>query len=107
MQSDEAFQVLKGLGDLCRVMVETKKDITYRLVFRLLKLVLILPASTATVERAFSAMKIVKSRLRNRMCDPFLNDCLVCYIVKDVFDSISNDAIMYRFQKMKNRKGQL
>ena len=52
-------------------------------------------------------MKIVKSRLCNRMCDPFLNDCLVCYIEieKDVFDTISNDSIMYRFQKMKNRKG--
>ena len=107
VQSDEAFQDLKGLGDLCRVMVETKKDITYPLVFRLIKLALILPVSTATVERAFSAMKIVKSRLRNRMCDPFLNDCLVCYIEKDVFDTISNDSIMYRFQKKKNRKGQL
>jgi len=63
--------------------------------------------STATVERAFSAMKIVKSRLRSRMCDPFLNDCLVCYIEKNVFNTISNDSIMYRFQKMKNRKGQL
>ena len=62
---------------------------------RLLKLALILPVSTTTVERAFSTMKIVKSKLRNRMCDRFLNDCLVCYIDKDVFDSISNDAIMY------------
>ena len=75
--------------------METKKDIPYPLVFRLIKLALILPVSTATVERAFSAMKIVKSRLRNRMCDPFLNDCLVCYIEKDVFDTISNDSIMY------------
>jgi len=41
------------------------------------------------------------------MCDPFLNDCLVCYAEKDLFDSISNDAIMYRFQHIKNRKGQL
>jgi len=107
VQYDEAFHDLQGLGDLCKVMVETKKDITYPLVFRLLKLALILPVSTTTVERAFSAMKIIKNRLHNRMCDSFLNDCLVCYIEKDVFDSISNDSIMYRFQKMKKRKGQL
>ena len=103
VQFDEASQELKRLGDLCRVMVETKKDITYPLVFRLLKLALILPVSTTTVERAFSVMKIVKNRLRNRMCDSFLNDCLVCYMEKDVFDSVSNDSIMYPFQKMKKR----
>ena len=57
VQSDKAFQVLKGVGDLCRVMIETKKDISYSLVFRLLKLTLILTVSTSTVERAFSTMK--------------------------------------------------
>uniref|UniRef100_A0A7C9A4N8 HAT C-terminal dimerisation domain-containing protein n=1 Tax=Opuntia streptacantha TaxID=393608 RepID=A0A7C9A4N8_OPUST len=107
VQSHEAFRDLKGLGDLCSTMVEEKKHITYPLVFKLLKLALILPVSTATVERAFSAMNIVKSRLRNRMCDSFLNDCLVCYIEKDVFDSISNESIMQRFQCMKSRRGQL
>ena len=39
--------------------------------------------------------------------DQSLNDFLVCYIEKDVSDSISSDSIMYRFQKMKNHKGQL
>ena len=86
-------------------MVKTKKDITYPLVFGLLKLTLILLVSITTVERAFTTMKIIKSRLRNQMCGPFLNNCLVCYIEKYVFDSISNDAIMYRFQKIKNCKG--
>jgi len=31
--------------------------------------------------------------------DPSFNDCLVCYIEKDVFDTISNNSIMYRFSK--------
>jgi len=44
-------------------------------------------------------MNIVKNRLHNRMCDYFLNDCLVCYIEKDVFASISNEFIMQRFQR--------
>ena len=80
-------------------MVEEKRHITYPLVFKLLKLALILPVSTATVERAFLSMNIVKSRLCNRMYDSFLNDCLVCYIEKDVFDSISQESIMQRFHK--------
>ncbi|XP_052302967.1 uncharacterized protein LOC127904272 [Populus trichocarpa] len=52
--------------------------------------------ATATVEIVFSAMHIVKSRLRNRMGDKWMNDSLVVYIEKDIFDKIDNEAIMKR-----------
>jgi hypothetical protein len=42
-------------------MVETRKHITYHFVYRLLKLVLVLSVTTATVERCFSAIKIIKT----------------------------------------------
>ena len=45
-------------------------------------------------------MKIVKIGFAIDWMICVLNDYLVCYIEKDVFDSISNDAIMYQFQKM-------
>ncbi|PIA38189.1 hypothetical protein AQUCO_02800092v1 [Aquilegia coerulea] len=65
-----------------------------------------------TVERLFSVMNIVKIRLRNRMGDEWMNDCLVAYIENEVFDTIDNEAIMRRFQNMgkehgRDRKGQL
>ncbi|KAL7240693.1 hypothetical protein ACSBR2_006360 [Camellia fascicularis] len=94
MRSSNEFFELKGIGDLTRKLVETKKDIVYPLVYLLVKLTLILPVATATVERAFSAMKFIKNRLRNRMGDQWLNDCLVTYIEKDVFDSVNNELIM-------------
>jgi hypothetical protein len=68
---------------------------------------LILPVGTAIVERVFSAMSIVKYRLRNRMEDEWMNDCLITYIEKDIFKIISNEEIMQRFQGMKARRGQL
>jgi hypothetical protein len=43
---------------------------------RLIWLVLTLPVSTAAIERAFSAMKLIKTRLRNKIGDNFLRDCL-------------------------------
>ncbi|XP_057723623.1 uncharacterized protein LOC130939543 [Arachis stenosperma] len=58
---------LKGIGtlsELCNKLQETEKSRTYHMVDRLIRLVLTLPVSTATTERAFSAMKIVKTRLR-------------------------------------------
>ena len=98
------FIELNGIDKLARKIVETEKDVTYPLVYLLVKLVLILPVATATVERSFSAMKYIKNQLRNRMGDQWMNDCLVTYIESDVFDSIDNEAIMQRYQAMKTRR---
>nr|GFA23707.1 zinc finger, CCHC-type [Tanacetum cinerariifolium] len=68
--------------------------------------VLTLPVSTASVERAFSAMKIVKDRLRNRMGDVFISDNLVLYIEKDIAETFSLDGVLDDFSA-KNRRVRL
>ncbi|XP_024010073.1 uncharacterized protein LOC18008840 [Eutrema salsugineum] len=60
VQKDDRFTNIVSLGDLARVLVETRKHLSHPLVYRLLKLCLILSVAIATVERCFSAMKIVK-----------------------------------------------
>ena len=75
------FLQLKGICEIARKLMETK---IYQLIYLLLKLALILPAVTATVERAFSTMKYVNNRSRNRIRDQWMNDYLVTYIEKDV-----------------------
>ena len=67
VSGDKEFATLKDIKDLCKKMVETKKNEIYPNVYLLIKLVLILPVATSTVERAFSAMKLIKSDLRNKM----------------------------------------
>lgn len=66
------LQNLSSIGDLCQGLVKTEKSKTYHLIDSLIRLVLALPMSTATSERAFAAIKIVKIRLRNKMEDEFL-----------------------------------
>jgi hypothetical protein len=107
MSSNDAFLELKGIGDLARKMVKTKKDIIYSLVYLLVKLVLTLPVATVTVERIFSAIKYVKNQLHNRMGDQCMNDCLVTCIESYFFNSIENESIIQRFQDMKTRRGKL
>jgi hypothetical protein len=68
---------------------------------------MLLPVATATMERVFFAMHIVKSRLQNRMRDKWMNDSLVVYIEKEIFDKIDNKSIMKRFQNIKTRREQL
>ena len=77
-------------------MVETGRDRVYPLVYRLLTLSLILPVATATVERIFSGMHFVKTKLRNRIGDQWLNDSLVIYIEREIFECVDNECIMQR-----------
>ena len=61
MQSIEEFSALKGIEQLTEKMVEMKKDVSYPLVYSLVTLALILLVATATVERAFLVMNIIKN----------------------------------------------
>ena len=87
-------------------MVEKKKHLIYSLVYLIITLALTLPVATASVERAFSAMKIVKTHLRNRMGDQFLNDSLIPYVEKGIFDSVDKEMVMQQFLNMKPCRGQ-
>ena len=77
--------------------MNTGKHETYPLIYLLVKLILTIPVTIATVERSFSIMKYIKNELRNRMRDQWMNDCLIVYIKKDVACSIDNEIIMQRF----------
>ncbi|XP_012851580.1 PREDICTED: uncharacterized protein LOC105971280 [Erythranthe guttata] len=104
VKMDDNFSKLKGISDLCRTLVRTKKHKTFRFVYTLLKLALSLPVATASVERVFSGMKYVKNELRNRMANSWLNDCLVAFVEKEVFITVDDLDIIKRFQAMSKRR---
>jgi hypothetical protein len=64
------------------------------MVYELLRLVLFLPVATTGVERVFSAMVLVKIKLRNKMGDSLLDDCLVTFIERDIFFEVNEDDII-------------
>ena len=49
-------------------------------------------------------MKIIKTDLRNKVSDEWLNDLMVCYTEREIFKSIDDKTIMDRFQHMKSRR---
>ncbi|KAL7124855.1 hypothetical protein ABFS83_14G077000 [Erythranthe nasuta] len=91
------------LATLCEGLVQTKNSEIYYLVDRLIRLILLLPVSTATTERAFSAMKLTKTKLRNKMEDEFLGDCMFLHIERDVANTFSTNSIIENFYTMKDR----
>jgi len=97
MQSDTEFSELDRIGDLAQRMVEKKRGKLYPSVYRHSSYWL----PTTTMERVFSAMKIVKNRLRSLMGDQWMGDMWLTYTEKDIFDGIENETIIRRFQDIK------
>ena len=98
------FQNMSTISELCRKLQISRKSNIYFLIDRLIRLVLTLPVSTATTKRAFSAMKLLKTRLRNRMDDEFLADNMIVYIEKEIAWNFTIKMIIDEFYSMKNRR---
>lgn len=95
---------LSSLADLTSGLVKLGKDSSYPMVDKLLRLLLTLPVSTATTERAFSAMKFVKTRLRSKMGDAYLRDYLVVYIERELAAMICSDDIIKAYDLANTRR---
>ena len=62
---------------------------------------LALLVSTATTERVFSTMNIIKNRLRNKMEDDFLMDSMILYIEKEIAAKFGTESIIDDFRDLK------
>ena len=103
MRRVEDFRDCLDIASLAKKMVELEKHIMFPTVYRLIELALLLPVATATVERAFSAMKIIKTELRNKMSDGWLNDLMVCYIEREIFKGLDLAEVKKDFQSKGRR----
>jgi hypothetical protein len=59
---------------------------------------LVLLVTTATVERCFSAMKIVKIYL---LSDNILKHNVICYVEKEEMRRVTNDVVIDHFEILK------
>jgi hypothetical protein len=106
MRKDEIFKGLNNLIDLSLKLVETKRDKVYHWFYLLIliKLVLLLLVATASVERIFSAMTFIKNKLRNKMGDSLMDDCLVTFIERDIFLQLSEEEIINTFMALRRHR---
>ena len=83
MSIENKFEELSTIQELCSCLVATNRNEIYFLINRLLRLITTLLVSTATTERSFSAIKIIKTKLRNKMGNEFLNNSMIVYIDRE------------------------
>ncbi|XP_019438936.1 PREDICTED: zinc finger MYM-type protein 1-like [Lupinus angustifolius] len=98
---------ISTISELSAALTKTGKVNAYYLLDRVIRLILTLPVSTATTERSFSAMKIIKTRLRSKMEDEFLADNMVIYIEKEIAETFTSDSIIDEFKSLKERRAAL
>ena len=104
VRQDDSFKGIENLVDLSVKLVQTNRHTLYDMVYLLLKLVLLLPVATASVERVFSAMALVKTKKRNKLGDGLLDDCLQTFIERDIFFEVDEDDIIESFMSSRNRR---
>ena len=97
------FQNMSTISELCKGLKISAKSKIYFLIDRLVRLVLTLSVSTATTKRAFSTIKLLKTRLRNRMEDEFSTNNMIVYKEKEIARNFTVEMIMVEFYSMKNR----
>ncbi|KAL4557935.1 hypothetical protein LXL04_036130 [Taraxacum kok-saghyz] len=98
------YKQLKSISELCQWLIKTGRVPNFHLIYRVATLILILPVSTATTERSFSAMNLVKTRLRNKMEDEILNDSLVLYIEREIAEKIDLEVVLQDFKLAGDRR---
>ena len=76
--------------------------LAYPTIHALLTIASILPVSTATVERSFSSLRLLKTYLRNRTSEERLNGLAMMYIYGD--EQIDIERIIERFASAKTRR---
>ena len=65
---------------------------------------MVLPVSTATVERSFSDMKEIKDRLRNRRLPASLFKLMIIAIEEPPLHEVDFDAVLALWKAMKPRR---
>ena len=72
---------------------------------RLLQLILVMPATNATSERSFSALRRVKTYLRATMGQERLNYLMLLHVHKDRTDALDLKATLNEFVHSEHRSG--
>ncbi len=70
----------------------------------LLTIAMVLPVSTATVERSFSDMKQIKDRLRNRLLPASMFKLMIMAIEGPSLHEVDLDAVLALWKAMKPRR---
>ena len=94
--------LISTLCDAMNSITSSKKMLSE--VYKLLRILLTIPITSATAERAFSALRRLKNYLRSTMTQPRLNNMMLLHIHKDLTDNIDVLQVAKEFVQVNDRR---
>ena len=95
---------IKDVKHLLQYIIENDLKEIYPNVYIVIRILLTIPVSTASAERSFSKLKLIKNYLRNTMGQERLSALAVLSIEADIASKINYEPIIKEFSKTKSRK---
>jgi hypothetical protein len=91
-----------SFDDLFKVL-QTEPE-CYGNVIKLMKITLTLPLTSTSAERAFSKLKLIKSRLRSTMKQERLESLMLMSVEADILEQLDLEELVEKFVDMAPRK---
>lgn len=92
---DNNFKSKKNIQEIVKFLIETELEMPFSEFFKLLKLMLTFPVSTASVEKSFSCLKRIKTFLRNRCSQLRLSNLVLISIEKELLQNLKQTNNFY------------
>lgn len=96
-------ETISRVEEILQMLIKSKTEGLYPNMVVLMKIFLSIPCSSATAERSFSRLKIIKTYLRSTMGQERLNGLALLSIERDLIVKIDIEKAIDRFARMKDR----
>jgi len=106
MYSGDDFRTLCGVIPTINYLLNNNIEDTFKEVFKLLKLLVVIPMTYSEAERSFSTLKRIKTCLRSTMCEERFNALTMLSIESCLIneDNSFNQKVIDKFVKIKERR---
>lgn len=92
----------KNLQEICSILRENNGQLIFPAFVKMIQIYATLPVTTASVERSFSKLKIIKTNLRSLCGEKRLSDLLLLAIEKDI--EVNHSKVINIFKDMAPRR---
>ena len=93
--------------EILTFLIANDMHVVFPNISTLYKLFMTLPVSSATAERSFSRLKLIKSYLRSTMSESRLTNLALLSIERELSYNLDYDCVVDTFSNMKNRRKRL
>ena len=104
--SDKSLTDLESIITYLKTLDKVEREY-FSEVVKVVKLILVMPATNAVSERSFSALRRLKSWLRTTTCQARLNWCMILHVHKDKTDSLQLNSVANEFVSRNNSRMQI